>query len=85
MANSGMRQCIRDVTLYLLFIILFSTLGPLQFGFHLVYPLSTLLDMPTNISSPSSTLLKMYSPANPAKLPMISHPKPTRTYPNVSP
>jgi len=30
-----MRQCIRDVTFYLVFLIFISTLGPLQFGFHL--------------------------------------------------
>ncbi|KAH8687978.1 general substrate transporter [Tricladium varicosporioides] len=35
MASAGMRQCIRDVTLYLVFLIFISTLGPLQFGFHL--------------------------------------------------
>ncbi|TVY93881.1 putative metabolite transport protein [Lachnellula willkommii] len=35
MASGGVRQCIRDVTLYLVFLIFISTLGPLQFGFHL--------------------------------------------------
>ncbi|KAG0652704.1 putative metabolite transport [Hyphodiscus hymeniophilus] len=35
MPSSGMRQCIRDVTLYLCFIVTISTLGPLQFGYHL--------------------------------------------------
>lgn len=47
MAPSGVRQCIRDVTVYLIFIIFFSTLGPLQFGFHLVYPLFAPFNMPT--------------------------------------
>lgn len=36
MALGGVRQCIRDVTLYLIFLIAVTTLGPLQFGFHLV-------------------------------------------------
>lgn len=36
MASAGLRQCIRDVTPYLLYLILVATLGPLQFGFHLV-------------------------------------------------
>ncbi|KAL2074165.1 hypothetical protein VTL71DRAFT_7943 [Oculimacula yallundae] len=35
MASSGVRQCIRDVTLYLVYLIFISTLGPLQFGYHL--------------------------------------------------
>ncbi|TGO31812.1 hypothetical protein BHYA_0404g00040 [Botrytis hyacinthi] len=35
MASGGMRQCIQDITPYLLFLIFISTLGPLQFGFHL--------------------------------------------------
>ncbi|KAF6804172.1 MFS glucose [Colletotrichum sojae] len=35
MAPSGLRQCMRDVSLYLLVLIAVSTLGPLQFGFHL--------------------------------------------------
>ncbi|RDW82895.1 hypothetical protein BP5796_04386 [Coleophoma crateriformis] len=35
MASTGLRQCVRDVTPYLLLLILVSTLGPLQFGFHL--------------------------------------------------
>jgi len=36
MASGGVRQCIRDVTPYLLYLMLVATLGPLQFGFHLV-------------------------------------------------
>lgn len=36
MASGGMRQCIKDITPYLLLLIFISTLGPLQFGFHLV-------------------------------------------------
>ncbi|KAH7360170.1 general substrate transporter [Rhexocercosporidium sp. MPI-PUGE-AT-0058] len=35
MASTGVRQCIRDVTLYLVYLIFISTLGPLQFGYHL--------------------------------------------------
>ncbi|QSZ33008.1 hypothetical protein DSL72_002593 [Monilinia vaccinii-corymbosi] len=35
MPSGGMRQCIQDITLYLLLLIFISTLGPLQFGFHL--------------------------------------------------
>ncbi|WYZ41263.1 hypothetical protein EsH8_V_000158 [Colletotrichum jinshuiense] len=35
MAPSGLRQCMHDVSLYLLVLISVSTLGPLQFGFHL--------------------------------------------------
>lgn len=35
MPSSGVRQCIRDVTLYLVYLIFIPTLGPLQFGFHL--------------------------------------------------
>ena len=36
MAGHGMRQCIRDITGYLIIIIAIATLGSLQFGFHLV-------------------------------------------------
>ncbi|CZT51345.1 related to glucose transporter-3 [Rhynchosporium secalis] len=35
MASAGLRQCVRDVTLYLVYLIFISTLGPLQFGYHL--------------------------------------------------
>jgi len=35
MPSAGVRQCIRDVSIYLVFLIFISTLGPLQFGFHL--------------------------------------------------
>ncbi|KAI1336675.1 general substrate transporter [Xylariaceae sp. FL0016] len=35
MASSGLRQCIRDVSPYLIVLVAISTLGPLQFGFHL--------------------------------------------------
>ncbi|KAH7395961.1 general substrate transporter [Cadophora sp. MPI-SDFR-AT-0126] len=35
MASAGVRQCVRDVTLYLVYLIFISTLGPLQFGYHL--------------------------------------------------
>ncbi|OTB00967.1 hypothetical protein M426DRAFT_225605 [Hypoxylon sp. CI-4A] len=34
-SSSGLRQCIRDVSPYLILLITISTLGPLQFGFHL--------------------------------------------------
>ncbi|KAI6709956.1 hypothetical protein JHW43_007538 [Diplocarpon mali] len=32
---SGVRQCIRDITPYLVYLVFISTLGPLQFGYHL--------------------------------------------------
>ncbi|KAI1501329.1 general substrate transporter [Biscogniauxia marginata] len=35
MASSGLRQCVRDVSPYLILLLSISTLGPLQFGFHL--------------------------------------------------
>ncbi|KAL0942902.1 MFS glucose [Colletotrichum truncatum] len=35
MAPAGLRQCMHDVSPYLLVLIAVSTLGPLQFGFHL--------------------------------------------------
>jgi hypothetical protein len=35
---ASLRQCVHDVSLYLLFLIVITTLGPLQFGFHLVRP-----------------------------------------------
>ncbi|XP_044715649.1 sugar transporter domain-containing protein [Hirsutella rhossiliensis] len=35
MAGSGVRQCLRNVTVYLLLLVTISTLGPLQFGLHL--------------------------------------------------
>lgn len=35
-SSSGLRQCVRDVSPYLLLLVAISTLGPLQFGFHLV-------------------------------------------------
>ncbi|KAI0095394.1 general substrate transporter [Daldinia grandis] len=34
-SSSGLRQCIRDVSPYLILLVVISTLGPLQFGFHL--------------------------------------------------
>ncbi|KAI0836567.1 general substrate transporter [Hypoxylon sp. FL0890] len=34
-SSSGLRQCIRDVSPYLILLVAISTLGPLQFGFHL--------------------------------------------------
>jgi hypothetical protein len=43
MASAGIRQCIRDVTAYLLYLIFVAALGPLQFGFHLVGAPSPLL------------------------------------------
>ena len=50
MASGGMRQCIQDITPYLLFLIFISTLGPLQFGFHLVCNIITFMLM-TEISA----------------------------------
>ncbi|KAE8449902.1 hypothetical protein EG329_007379 [Mollisiaceae sp. DMI_Dod_QoI] len=35
MPSAGLRQCIHDVTPYLIYLIFISALGPLQFGFHL--------------------------------------------------
>ncbi|OTA77308.1 hypothetical protein M434DRAFT_402365 [Hypoxylon sp. CO27-5] len=35
MSSSGLRRCIRDVSPYLILLVAISTLGPLQFGFHL--------------------------------------------------
>lgn len=35
MVSTGVRQRIRDINFYLILIIFISTLGPLQFGFHL--------------------------------------------------
>ncbi|KAI0473190.1 general substrate transporter [Xylariaceae sp. FL0804] len=35
MAPTGLRQCIRDVSPYLVLVIAISTLAPLQFGYHL--------------------------------------------------
>ncbi|KAI9162927.1 putative metabolite transport protein [Paramyrothecium foliicola] len=35
MAGKGIRQCLRDITPYLIVLIVISTLGPLQFGYHL--------------------------------------------------
>lgn len=46
---SGLRQCMRDVSPYLLLLIAISTLGPLQFGFHLVRAVA-----PTGASLPFS-------------------------------
>ncbi|KND86615.1 putative metabolite transport protein [Tolypocladium ophioglossoides CBS 100239] len=35
MAGGSMRQCLRDITFYLVLVIAIATLGSLQFGFHL--------------------------------------------------
>lgn len=35
MAGPG-RQCLRDTTLHLIFLVFITTLGPLQFGYHIV-------------------------------------------------
>ncbi|KAI1371105.1 general substrate transporter [Hypoxylon crocopeplum] len=35
MSSTGLRQCVRDVSPYLILLVAISTLGPLQFGFHL--------------------------------------------------
>ncbi|KAI1810453.1 general substrate transporter [Poronia punctata] len=35
MASTTLRQCVRDVSPFLLLLVIVSTLGPLQFGFHL--------------------------------------------------
>jgi uncharacterized membrane protein len=50
MPSAGMRQCIRDVSIYLVYLIFISTLGPLQFGFHLVRPLPPLLLLANTLS-----------------------------------
>lgn len=36
MAGRGIRQCLHDVTAYLILLIVITTLGSLQYGFHLV-------------------------------------------------
>lgn len=36
MPSTDLQQVVRDVSSYLILLILISTLGPLQFGFHLV-------------------------------------------------
>lgn len=36
MGSGGIRQCLHDVTPYLVFLMSIITLGPLLFGFHLV-------------------------------------------------
>lgn len=46
---SGLRQCMRDVSPYLLLLIAISTFGPLQFGLHLVRAVAKIY-----ISLPSS-------------------------------
>ncbi|KAI3326375.1 general substrate transporter [Xylariaceae sp. AK1471] len=35
MASTTLRQCMRDISPFLLLLVIISTLGPLQFGFHL--------------------------------------------------
>ncbi|PNY28212.1 metabolite transport protein [Tolypocladium capitatum] len=35
MAGRGMRQCLRDITVYLVLVLAIATLGSLQYGFHL--------------------------------------------------
>jgi hypothetical protein len=45
MASTSLRQRIRDVTLYLVYLIFVTTLGPLQFGFHLVRETPLLLGL----------------------------------------
>lgn len=42
------RQCVDEVTLHLLFLIAIVTLGPLQFGFHLVRPIISLCNSTDN-------------------------------------
>ncbi|KAH8807998.1 general substrate transporter [Xylogone sp. PMI_703] len=61
MAASGLRQCLRDVTFYLVSIIAVSTLGSLLFGFHLAElnaPQDVLTCKTHAVSSPSDTLSK---------------------------
>ena len=51
MPSAGIRQCLHDVTFYLITLIFITTLGPLQFGFHLVggLPIPS-LDISANLS-----------------------------------
>jgi len=44
MASAGIRQCLRDITFYLIALIVISTLGPTLFGYHLVR-LASLLEL----------------------------------------
>jgi hypothetical protein len=60
MASGGIRQCLRDVTLYLVFLMSIITLGPLLFGFHLVcLPIPPFPFIANILCRPSSTPLKM--------------------------
>lgn len=44
MAGRGIRQCLHDITAYLIVLIVVATLASLQFGFHLVSVDSTTVD-----------------------------------------
>lgn len=37
MADTEVRQSLRNTTLHLIFLVFVSTLGPLQFGYHIVW------------------------------------------------
>ncbi|PHH90952.1 hypothetical protein CDD83_2159 [Cordyceps sp. RAO-2017] len=57
MAGNGVRRGLRDVTAYLLLIVTISTLGPLQFGFHLAElnaPQGVITCRQKTVSSPST-------------------------------
>ncbi|EPE27250.1 MFS general substrate transporter [Glarea lozoyensis ATCC 20868] len=79
MASAGLRQCIRDVTPYLVFIIFVSTFGPLQFGFHLS-ELNAPQDVLTcavksvadHVASQPDTSLPQCIPMNEAQFALIS-------------
>jgi hypothetical protein len=49
MASLGIRQCVRDVTVYLVVLIAITTIGPLQFGYHLVGILRAPRKLVTNL------------------------------------
>ena len=49
-SSEGLQRIARDVSTYLILLILVSTLGPLQFGFHLVSYCRSLLPLPPFLS-----------------------------------
>lgn len=87
MTSAGVRQVIRDVTFPLVLFILISTLGPLQFGYHLVgFLLTFCCSLITNgLSSLSSTHRKMSSPAKRRRWPSTLLHNPVPNSHNVSP
>ncbi|TAQ86036.1 hypothetical protein B7494_g5648 [Chlorociboria aeruginascens] len=73
MASAGVRQCIHDVTLHLILLILISTLGPLQFGFHLAElnaPQDVITCKKKDIPASKSRLKEKVDPRFPQCIPM---------------